>query len=320
MKKFFLISILFSFLFFPLYPQKEEIIKIPKQIVQIMDQNILERKGRIDIPVEFIGYLYFPSPGENLFIVLTFRLKNASIFSSEIEGEMMGEMDFFLRFYSFDGKGNHLKAFKEIYLPLKETVEKEKYNSEESHFYSIFQTIPPGKYILSYSIASPDLKKITVDYADLFLPDLKKIETLQTTPLFFVKSLKILDAPVTEANIGKESFSYGRLEITPYFSNNYKGDETLELFYFLLGASTSPKGTYDFEIKYTVKKGEEEKVKFAPLIYENQRAPIISHPIPIFSSERKLEKGNYYLQISVKDKNSGKTFEGKIDFSVVEEK
>lgn len=325
MKKFFLISILLSLLFFPLYPekkaQKEELIKIPKQIVQIMDQNILERKSRIDIPIEFKGYLYFPSAAiENLFVVFTFNLPNSAIFSSEFEGKMMGELDFFLRFYSTDSKGNPVRGFKEVYLPLKEIIEKEKYNPEESHYYSIAQTIPAGKYILSYSIASPDLKKITVNYAEVSLPGLNKIEKLETTPFFFVKALKILDTTVTEAKIEKDSFTYGRLEIAPYFSNDFKGNETVELFYFILGASTSSKGTYDFEINYTLKKEEEVKIKFAPLNYENQRAPIISHPIPIFSPEKELDPGDYYLQVSIKDKNSGEKIEGKIDFSVVKQR
>lgn len=283
-----------------------------------MDLNIAERKSRMDIPVEFKDYLFYPSSIENIFVIFLFEIRNDSIFSSEFEGKMLGELDTFLRFYSVDSKGIPKKVVKEVYLPLKESVGKENYNPEESHYYSIIQTLPPGNYILSYSLASPDLKKISVAYADLTLPDIIKVSKLQTTPLFFLKSLKILDTPQTEAIIQKDSFTYGRLQIEPYFVNKFKGNETVELFYFILGASTSSKGTYDFEINYKVKKGDEDKLKFAPQVLENQRAPIISHPLPIFSEERKLEPGDYTLQIIIKDKNSEKSFEGKIDFKIEE--
>lgn len=321
MKKLMVIPILTFALLLPIYSQKgkkEEIIKIPKEVSQIMDLNIAERRSRIDIPVEFKDYLFYPSSIENVFVAFLFKIKNESIFSSEIEGKMVGELDTFLRFYSTDGKGMPKKVAKEVYLPLKEIVEKENYNPEESHYYSIIQTIPPGKYILSYSLATPDLKKISVSYADITIPDLIKVEKLETTPLFFLKTLKILDAPQTSAIVQKDSFTYGRIQIEPYFENKFRGDETVELFYFILGASTSSKGTYDFEINYKLKKGEEEKIKFAPQILDNQRAPVISHPMPIFSSEKKLEPGDYTLQIFIKDKNSGKNFEGKINFSIEE--
>lgn len=321
MKKSIVITILIFALLLPIYSQKgkkEEIIKIPKEVSQIMDLNIAERKSRTDIPVEFKGYLFYPSSIENVFVAFLFKIKNESIFSSELEGKMVGELDTFLRFYSTDGKGMPKKVEKEVYLPLKEIVEKENYNPEESHYYSIIQTIPPGKYILSYSLATPDLKKISVAYADITIPDLIKFEKLETTSLFLLKPLKILDSPQTEAVIQKDSFTYGRIQIEPYFENKFRGDETVELFYFILGASTSSKGTYDFEINYKLKKGEEDKIKFAPQVLENQRAPIISHPMPIFLGDKKLEPGDYTLQILIKDKNSGKTFEGKIDFSIEE--
>ncbi len=315
----FLVSLLIFFLILPLFSQKEkkeEVIKIPKEVSQIMDLNIVEKKSRMDIPIEFKDYLFFPSQMENIFVAFLFKIRNDSIFSSEFEGKMLGELDTFLRFYSTDPKGFPKKIVKEVYLPLKESVEKENYNPEEFHYYSIIQTLPPGNYILSYSLATPHLKNISVAYADITLPDLMKIGKLQTTPLFFLKTLKILDTPQTEAIIQKDSFTMGRLHIEPYFENKFKGNETVELFYFILGASTSPKGTYDFEINYKVKKGDEDKIKFAPQILENQRAPLISHPMPIFSGEKKLEPGDYTLQILIKDRNSGKSFEGKIDFKI----
>ncbi len=318
MKKLLIIFFLFFFIF-PLYSQKgkkEEIIKIPKEVSQIMDLNIAERKSRMDIPIEFKDYLFFPSSIENVFVAFIFKIRNDSIFSSELEGKMVGEIDTFLRFYSTDAKGVPKKIFKEVYLPFKEVVEKENYNPEESHYYSIIQTLPPGKYILSYSLASPDLKRISVSYVDISLPDILRFDRLETTRLFFLKSLKVLETPQTEAVIQKDSFTFGRLCIEPYFENKFRGDETVELFYFILGASTSPKGAYDFEINYKILKGEEEKLKFAPQVLKDQRAAIISQPMPIFSADKKLEPGDYTLKIFIKDINSGKLFEGKIDFSV----
>lgn len=320
MKKF-LISLLVIFFFLPVYSQKgkkEEIIKIPKEVSQIMDFNIAERKSRTDIPVEFKNYFCYPGSLQNVFVVFLFKIPNESLFFSEIEGKMVGEIDTFLRVYSTDSKGIPKKVVKEVYLPLKEIVEKEKFYPQESHYYSIIQTIPPGKYILSYSLATPDLKKISVGYADILIPDLIKVENLVTTPLFFLKPIKILDTPQTEAIIQKDAFTYGKIQIEPFFENKFKGDETVELFYFILGASTSSKGTYDFEINFKLKKEDKEVIKFAPQILENQRAPVINHPMPIFSQEKKLEPGDYTLQIFIKDKNSGKTFEGKIDFSIIQ--
>ncbi len=316
----FTIVILFFLFFLPLHSQKkeqkEEIIKIPKQVAQLMDLNIFERKKRIDIPIEFKNYYFFPGVRDNLFVVIFFTLRNDALFTSEVEDKMIGELDLFMRFYSLDDKGIPKKSVKEFYLPLQAIVEKEKYNPEEAHYYSIVQTISPGKYILAYSLATPDLKKISLAFEELSLPDPAKIENLMTTPLFFVKTLKILETATTEARIQRDGFTFGRLEIEPYFTNNFRGNEILELFYFILGASTSSRGTYDFEINYKLMKGKEEKVKFAPQILKNQRAPLVSHPIPIFDKETKLEPGEYNLLISINDKNSGKSFEGKLDFQV----
>lgn len=115
--KIFLISFLTLFLILPLFPQKgkkEEVIKIPKEVSQIMDLNIADRKSRMDIPIELKDYLFFPTSTGNIFAAFIFKIGNESIFSSEFQGKMLGELDTFLRFYSTDSKGFPKKLLKKF--------------------------------------------------------------------------------------------------------------------------------------------------------------------------------------------------------------
>ena len=74
-------------------------------------------------------------------------------------------------------------------------------------------------------------------------------------------------------------------------------------------------GKFKFEVSYTYKRGEETVLKFEPRV-ENVPAPIVSVPLGLSFEEKKLEPGEYVLEISIKDQNSKKEGLEKISFVV----
>ena len=86
-----------------------------------------------------------------------------------------------------------------------------------------------------------------------------------------------------------------------------------DIFYFILGMTPGEDGKFKFEVRYTYKKGEEEVVKFEPKV-ENVPAPIVSVPLGLLFEGKKLEPGEYFLEISIKDQNGKKEGTGRIRF------
>lgn len=271
MKRYFILLLLNVFVSLPLFSQKdkkEEVIKISNEVKALMDQSLLERKERLDIPIEFKNFMFLPGAMDNLYFIMFFYIRNDALHDQQTEGIISGERGFFFRLYSIDVKGVPKKLVKEVYLPWDGRLEKERYKPDKGHHYSIVLTIPSGNYLLCYSIATPDLKKISIGYKEFNLPDLNKWdEKLGTTTLFFVKNLKILEKPETGSKIVQNYFTYGRLDIEPYFDNVFQGNENVKLFYFVLGASTSSKGTHDFEINFRIKQGDKDVHKFASSLF-----------------------------------------------------
>jgi len=60
---------------------------------------------------------------------------------------------------------------------------------------------------------------------------------------------------------------------------------------------------------------EEEIVKFEPKMLDIP-APLVSQPLPLFFKTKKLEPGEYILEITIKDKIGKKEGLGKINFII----
>jgi hypothetical protein len=328
-------------LFFPLISRgqqtEEEAVKIPKEVERLMEANLPTREPKLDIPLSYVETLYFPYQ-DNYYTVFFMKIKNQDLsytapFFEEKKKETKQEAkqeeqiqeqeqilscnaDFFFRIYSLGKDGQLKDIHKEVYLPYADQVSSKDYNPEEENVYSFGTIFPPGRYLLSASAASLDLTKIGLVYREFNLPvpsDFKK--NLKLTPLFFVKSLKRMPSPDSAITLYKNLFHYATLEIEPYFHHEFGLQEKLDVLYFILGLNPGADGKFKFEVSYTYKKGEEDVVKFEPRV-ENVPAPLVSVPLSLSFEEKKLEPGEYTLEILIKDQNSKKEGLENIGFKV----
>ncbi|MFQ6081906.1 MAG: hypothetical protein ACE5WD_00925 [Candidatus Aminicenantia bacterium] len=310
-------------------PQKEMII--PPEVSKVFDENVLTRQPRKDIPITYARTLYLPSIQNKLHTVFLFKMKNSDLgFQEKIEpfeiipaeqeeprvsSKMLTvNLNVFLRFYRLEGD-NIKEILEEIYLPVSLEEEKESFNPEEENIYTIAYVLPPGNYLLALAVTSTGLIKIGTLYSEFSLPDPLSFERkLETTPIFFVKSIKQISQPETKVKIHRNSFYYSILQMEPKIENIFSPTDTPEIFYYIFGAKPVKPGTrkYNIEIKYIVKKGAEEVIKFA----QKYTAPLISHPLPLSFQEKKLDPGKYTLEIEITENVSNLSTKKEVNFII----
>ena len=176
------------------------------------------------------------------------------------------------------------------------------------------------------AITSLNFEKIGTQYFEFSLPNpFSFTDSLETTPIFFVKSMKRISSAETKAEVHKGFFTYSMLQIEANFRRIFSSGDNFELFFYVFGAQPLENGKYNIEVYFEVLKGEEKAIRFAPGTYD---APLIDQPLPlrrtvIIKSEegerketRDLEPGKYTLSIKITDKVSGKSISKTIDFEV----
>lgn len=294
-----------------------EEIKIPSQVRQIFDQDILTRSPRTDISINYLRTLYLPAQQNNVYAIFLFKIKNADLYFQEetdlATEKLFTELDVFLRFYKME-KGKVGEVFKEIYIPYPVELDKEEYRPETENLYAIGDPLPPGEYFLAMAFASTDLSRIGTYYFEFFLPGPSSFrEELDITPVFFLKSLQRISSPETEVNVHKNHFFYSVLKIEPKEENIFSQGETPDIFYFIYGARPNWEKRFDIEIDYKVKKDGEEVIKYATQTYS---APFISHPLPFDIGERHLDAGKYILEIRIRDNISSLSMKKEIPFEI----
>jgi len=342
-QKFFAVFILASFLF-PVFiygqkAEKEEQVKIPGEVAKIIESNLIARQARLDIPLSYVHTLYFPYQAD-YFTCFFLKIKNKALGYmaplreekkekaeekekkktekgvEEEEKILSCNVDFFFRIYSLGKNGKVNGILKEIYLPYGEQFDSKDYNPEEENIYSFGTIFPPGHYLLSVAAVSLDLTKIGLIFHEFYLPPASDFDkNLELTPLFFVKSIKRMPSPDSVIKIYKNLFHYAFLEIEPFFDHEFNLTEKLDVFYFILGGVPAEDGKFNFEVNYVYRKGEEEIVRFEPHLLENIPAPIVSVPLPLLFIDKRLEPGEYVLEITVMDKIGKKEGMGKINFT-----
>ena len=106
----------------------------------------------------------------------------------------------------------------------------------------------PGNYLLSMSIANQDLKKIGTQYFEFSLPIATSFtDSLETTPLFFIKKIENIDTPETKPFTQKGYFTYSILKIEPNFESVFSSGDFLEFLFYVFGAQPKENGKFDFE-------------------------------------------------------------------------
>ncbi len=320
--------------------QEEKPAKIPKEVIKIIEENLVGRQTRADIPLTYLQTLYFPYQS-NYFACFFLKIKNESLGYAppvveerkektkkekkkqkeasveEAKKILSCHVDFFFRVYSLSSDGQPLGIHKEIYLPYDDQVEEEGYRPDEENVYSFGTLFPPGRYLLSAVAASLDLSKIGLIFQEFYLPLPADFDrSVGFTPFVFVKNMRRMPSPDSVITLHKNLFHYAFLEIEPHFDCQFSPTERLDVFYLILGATPAADGKFSLEVSHAYKKGEQEVVKFEPHRLENVPVPIVSIPLPLVFVDKKLEPGEYILEISAKDKVGNKEGKGTTSFTL----
>lgn len=314
---------------------------IPKEIKDILAQNLETRQTRQDFPFTIIKQLYLPARDAS-YIYFFYKIKNADLgfvpapaqpgAPADAPVRLKAVFDVFLQFHQMEG-GKSAKVIKEVYVPV--TIEKDQagldLNAEE--WYTVGYPLMPGSYLLATSVTTHDLKKIGTAYSDFVLPDSKSFtKELDTTPIMFLKEYKELQTAETVAEFHPGYLRYAILQISPSIDSTINLGDTLDTFFYIYGAKPDASGAFNIECQYEVKKGEEPMIKFAPQAYPN---PFVSQPLPMrqtlvtkttdekgeVKEEQKVQDlgvGSYTFTVKITDKISGLTCTKAVDFSVVE--
>ncbi len=330
--------------------QEDKPIFIPKEIKSIFKEGIKTREARLDIPFTNIKHLYLPAQ-ESMHSIFIFKVKNADLGFSpitsaqdtpkkkeeeEIEKEAPPESEIiptklqsnshiFLQFNKLE-ENVPGEMVKEIYIPVNFQVESSSYEPDKEELYTIGYPLLPGNYVLSMAIASENLEKIGTQYFEFSLPNPSSFtDSLGTTPIFFIKSMKRMASAEMKAEVHKGFFAYSVLQIEANVERIFSPGDNFELLFYIFGAQSLENGKYNIEVNYEILKGEEKVIRFAPGNYE---IPIIGQPLHLkrtvlIKSEaaerqefRDLEPGKYTLSIKITDKVSGNSIDKSLDFDV----
>ena len=326
---------------------QEEPVRIPKEVKTVFAEGIMTREARLDIPFIITNHLYLPAR-ENMHSIFFFKVKNEDLGFTPIaqapappekkeeetetppEAEVIPtklqcDSHIFLQVNRVE-KNAPGDVIKEIYIPFNFQVGSSSYEPDKEELFTTAYPFPPGKYILSMAIASQDLGKIGTQYFEFSLPDpLSSPDSLDTTPIFFIKNIKRMSSPEVRAEVHKDFFTYSVLQIEANVDRIFSPTDNFEVFFYIFGAQPSETGKYDIEVGFEVHKGEELAIRFKPGKYE---VPLVPQPLHlkqtlIISSEagertetRDLGPGEYTLSLIISDKVSRKSETKTIDFEV----
>ncbi len=299
----------------PLVAQQQYFI--PPQVTAILDIDVPLKKNRSDIPFSYLQTLYFPAQQDQVYPIFLFQIKNTDLnFAAlpEKPARLKADHYIFTRVYRMvNGSAGEIVKERNIRFELEEA--QPEFQPDASNYYSIAGDIyPAGKYLLALALTTPDFTKITTAYIEFSLPDFSQLkDQLVTTPVFSVKSLQMQPAADTKMTIHKNSFIYNTLLLSPILGNAFKANESLDLFYFILGGKPdSATNALNLQITYKFKKDGKEINKLAPQTVDRY---IISQPIALTftevtkndkgvvteSKEKLLEPGEYVLEIEMLD-------------------
>lgn len=320
-------------------------VTIPPQVKAALQEGMESQQPRTDIPFQITNYLYLPAGPQNLHTVFFFKVKNADLGyappsakpqaeteeSQPAETKLISHRYVFIQFNKLE-TATPGELVKEIYIPMRVEIDSASYNPEEEGTYTTGYPLPPGNYLLSMAITSedPNFQTIGTQYFEFSLPDPYSFtNTLDTTPIFFAKSLKQVAAPETVADIHKDYFAYSILQIVPNLERVFSPQNNLDIFFYIFGTQANAQNQTDIDIHFEVLQGEELVINFAQQKYQS---PLVSQELPMKKTvlvkttkgtettetreRRDLEPGTYTLSINIVDNISGKKATKSIEFEV----
>jgi hypothetical protein len=307
-------------------------VYIAPQVAAVIDAGVAQRQNRNDIPLNYLRTLYLPAQQNQIYPIFLFKIKNADLnltAAAETPGILRAKFHAFIRVYRLEN-GVAGAIVRERYIPFNPEENQATFQPAGENFYSIAGEIyPAGNYLLALAISTPDFAKISVVYSDFLLPDVSLLlNKLDTTPVYSVTGLQQLPVADSKIIIHKNSFVYNTLLMAPSISNEFKAGESLDLFYFILGAKPDAANAFNLQVTYRFKKTGQEIRKLGPAAV---KSIIISQPIALnyfeitkdakgVETERKeirLEPGDYTLEIEVLDNVSKAAGKQEYKFKVV---
>lgn len=325
--------------------KQQEKVYIPKEVKAIMQEGLATREGRQDIPFNIFKHLMFPAQ-ENVFAIFFFKAKNKDLgfapptqavvtLGEEAEpapeaGVLVANLYAFLQFLQTD-KGGNARVYREVYIPWTVEEDAAAFDPDKEEWYSFGYPLPHGKYTLAMALTSTDLMTVGVGYQDFHLPgpaDYK--DRLETTPLFFVKSMEQIVEPEMRTLIHKGLFTYSVLNIVPNLEAAVAPGQTVDLFYFIFGAASKqeagqpPKSNIEAHYEILDHEGklairwEEQNYDF---FLVNQQLPLrqtvlIKDDEGERTEQRDLPAGTYTMIVTLKDRTSGAETKKELPFEV----
>jgi hypothetical protein len=307
-------------------------VYIAPQVAAVIDALVAQRQNRNDIPMAYLRTLYLPAQQNQIYPIFLFKIKNADLGLAavpETPAVLSAKFHVFMRLYRLDN-GVLGPVVRERYIPFNPQENQATFQPEAENYYSIAREIyPAGSYLLALALSTPDFTRISVSFSNVVLPDVSQLQNkLAATPVFSVTGLQQLPAADPRIIIHKNSFVYNTLLLAPSIRNEFKANESLDLFYFVLGAKTDGSNAFDLQITYRFKKDGKEIRKLGPAQVKNI---IVSQPIALsyaeitkdakgIETERKqimLEPGDYTLEIEMLDNVSKASGAQEFKFKIV---
>ena len=308
-------------------------VYIAPQVAAVIDAGVAQRLTRADIPLNYARTYYLPAQQNQIYPIFIFKIKNADLnlaAAPESPEVLRAKFHVFTRLYRLEN-GALGAVVRERYIPFNPEENKATFQPAAENYYSIASEIyPAGNYLLALAISTPDFSRISVTYIDVSLPDVALLQSkLEATPVFSVTGLQQMPAADARITIHKNSFVYNTLLLSPSIGNEFKANESLDLFYFVLGARPdAASNAFDLQITYKFKKDGKELRKLGPAQVKNI---IISQPISLsyaeitkdaqgVETERKqvtLEPGDYTLEIEMLDSVSKAAGKQEFRFKIV---
>ncbi|MCX6561857.1 MAG: hypothetical protein NTZ26_15260, partial [Candidatus Aminicenantes bacterium] len=308
---------------------------IPKEVKEPMEAGMAAKTARLDLPFEIFRTQYLPAQ-QAFYQVFFLKIKNADLGFAPVTApavvdpaapiapaKVKAVVNVFVQFHQAEN-GVPGKLIKEIYIPASFEADQAGFDPEQADWYTVGYPLMPGEYLATIAICSQDLSKIGIQYSSANLPDPKSFtSSLDTTPVFFMKEYKQVQAPEQKPEMHKGFFAYSVIQVTPSLDNVFTVGQPLDLFTYVFGCQPKSGSTYDVEIVFEVNQGDKPAIKFAP---GNFDSPLISLPLTlkqtlqikqgdqVRSETRDLPAGSYTFVMKIKDKVSGNVGEKKIDF------
>jgi hypothetical protein len=336
--------------------KQPEKVFIPPPVKVVMQEGLATRQGRQDIPFTIIKNYIFPA-AQNLHSVYLFKVKNSDLgfapatpatpaapaapaaqpaaaqppAAQPPAGQtppapaLQAKVNIFLQFFQVEN-GVPGKLFREVYVPGFFQEDPATYNPDKEEWYSTGYPMPAGNYLMAMAITSPDLKKIGVVYCDVALPDSASLQnTLETTPIIFVKKMEQMQAVETKTEVHKGFFTYSVLQIVPNIECIVSQGQNIEILFYIFGTKLSAEQKSSIEVSYEVKQGDKTAIRWAN---QNYDFALVSQPLPLkqtvlikndkgeHQETRDLAPGKYSLVINITDKTGGTKVAKTIDFEV----